>query len=285
MRPELTRLAVTICLPMVVAASGCCVAEGTRISTPAGERPVESLAVGDQVLCRADDGTMQIGAVGRIRKHVLLSCLRIRFGDGGELRVSPWHPVASRDGWTPAGQLSPGQEVRTPSGWASISSLQTKWGPVSVYDISVQPYPNFIANNVLVHNKSYVRASRPDELPGVWIGPSDGPYPTYRRMELRPDGTGVFANGPDDVYLISHWTTDRYASPTYGFHADLLPTRNACQCPATLSGEITSRSIRCRMSCWYGGLHVSLLRAETVATELEALRKATSSAATTQPKP
>jgi hypothetical protein len=157
--------------------------------------------------------------------------------------------------------------------------------PVNVYDISVQPYPNFIANNVLVHNKSYARVPGPDELPGAWIGQSDGGYPFFCRMELRPDGTGVFANGPDDVYRISHWTTDRYSSPTYGFHADLVPTRKDCQCPATLSGEIRPGSIRCRMSCWYIGLHVSLLRAETVAAELEALRKATSSAATTQPQP
>ena len=285
MRMRTTMLLVSTCLAAVVVASGCCVAEGTGILTPTGERPIESLAVGDQVLCLADDGTTQVGTVMRTQRHVLLSCLRIRLNDGHELRVSSWHPVATRDGWKNAGKLSPGIGVRTASGWATVSSVERQWGAVAVYDISVAPYPNFIASNVVVHNKSYPPAAlRPDELPGSWVGPTKSDWPYFCRMELRSDGTGVFANGPNDVYRIVRWTTEEYGWLSYGFRAELVATeKQQWAATATLSGKITDGGIRCRPSFWDAGLWATFMRAEHLTAELQRLRAATASVAPASP--
>jgi hypothetical protein len=285
MRRTCSLLLAAAWVAIAVSVGGCCVAEGTSIATPTGARAVESLTVGDEVLCLADDGTTRTGKVMRLRRHVLPWCLRIRFSDGGDLRVSPWHPIATRHGWTKAGELSRGMEVRgAGGGWVSITDIKTQWGPVRVYDVSVEPYPNFLANNVLVHNKSYPAAIPPGQLPGAWVGPTEGRHPDFCWMELHADGTGVFLNGPHDVYRITRWTIDRYTSPTYGFHAELLPTRDACcQKPGTLSGEVGWGTIRCRASFWYPGLHATLMRVEKLTAELEALRAAASSRATTAP--
>ena len=284
MRMRTTMLFVSTCLPILALASGCwCVAEGTNILTPTGARPIESLEVGDQVLSLADDGTTQIGTVMRTQRHTLLSCLRIRLSDGHELRVSQWHPVATRDGWKDAGKLSPGVGVRTTSGWAAVSSIERQWGAVDVYDISVEPYQNFIASNVVVHNKTYPRSLRADELPGSWVGPTDN-RPSFCRMELRSDGTGVFANGPHDVYRIVKWTTEEYDLPSYGFYAELQPAgKHHCQSPATLRGRINSETIRCRLSFWDGGRWATLMRAEDLTAELQELQEATGSVARDNP--
>ncbi len=285
MRMLTTMLLVSTCLPIIILASGCwCVAEGTDILTPTGARPIESLKVGDQVLSLADDGTTQVGTVMRTQRNTLLSCLRIRLSDGNELRVSQWHPVATRDGWKDAGKLSPGVGVRTTTGWASVSSVERQWGVVAVYDISVEPYQNFIASNVVVHNKSIARALRPDELPGSWVGPTKSNWPSYCRMELRSDGTGVFANSPYDVYRIVQWTTEEYDLPSYGFHAELQPAgKHHCQSPVTLRGEINSNTIRCRLSFWDAGRWATLRGAEDLTAELQELREATGSVAHDNP--
>lgn len=277
MRMLTTMLLVSTCLLVLVLFSGCwCVAEGTDILTPKGVRPIESLKVGDQVLSLADDGTTQVGTVMRMQRNTLLSCLRIRLSDGNELRVSQWHPIATRDGWKDAGKLSPGIGVRTINGWVTVSSVERQWGAVNVYDISIEPYQNFIASNVVVHNKSIARALRPDELPGSWVGPTKSNWPSFCRMELRSDGTGVFANSPYDVYRIVQWTNEEYSSPSYSFHAELQSTSiNQCRSTATLRGRITSDTIRCRLSFWDAGLWATLMRAEDLTAELQELQEQT----------
>ncbi len=78
-----------------------CFVAGTRIRTPAGERPVETLRPGDMVLTR-DDGPQPLRWIGRrrVRAEGAFAPIRIaagRLGAHGELWVSPLHRVLIRD--------------------------------------------------------------------------------------------------------------------------------------------------------------------------------------------
>lgn len=225
------------------ALGGCCVAEGTLVATPDGERPVESLAVGDKVLTVSPGGRVEPGRVVRIVRHISPGSLAMTTAEGRELRLTGWHPVATRSGWIGAGQLRRGQEVRTPSGWQRISAIRHVWGLTSVYDLTVLPNANFIAAGVLVHNKSYVRNLRPEELPGNWEGFAKGGAPgSYCRMELNKDGTGLFVVGdaPDKVNVlrITQWSTGEYkgGGDSYEFRAKLTHVRSGVA--ARLEGKI-----------------------------------------------
>ena len=70
-----------------------CLAEGTRVDTPSGPRPIERLAAGDQVIGYA--GTQ----VRILQKHCYLESsatrfLRIGFGDGAEVELCGMHRLA-----------------------------------------------------------------------------------------------------------------------------------------------------------------------------------------------
>jgi hypothetical protein len=78
-----------------------CFVAGTRIRTPSGEVPVESLVVGDLV-DTLDDGAQPLRWIGRGRAAAKgsLAPIRIRagtFGDHGTLMVSPQHRILIRD--------------------------------------------------------------------------------------------------------------------------------------------------------------------------------------------
>lgn len=88
-----------------------CLARGTRIDTPSGERAVETLRVGDVVWTRDAAGArvpaplVAIGATPVPRTHVVV---RLTLDDGRVALVSPGHPTA--DGRT-AGTLVRGDEL------------------------------------------------------------------------------------------------------------------------------------------------------------------------------
>jgi hypothetical protein len=88
-----------------------CLAEGTLIATPAGEVPVEQLAVGGQVLTSDGDGRVRVAVVVRIgsvavpASHVVV---RMTLTDGRSVIASPGHPLA--DG-RPIGSIRAGDTV------------------------------------------------------------------------------------------------------------------------------------------------------------------------------
>jgi len=229
---------------------GCCVVKGTMIATPTEERPIESIVVGDKVLSMSPHGNVEQGYVTKVRQHKAMTCLCITLDNGSCIRVTHLHPIATRTGWTKASRLTIGQEVQVEKGWTMIAMIRTEWGLVDVYDISVSPYANFIADGVIVHNKSYVAPLPPASLPGSWIG-SQGTWEAYRhacRMELYPDGTGLFAT-PEDIYRISGWSPGKDVSPnSYEFHALLEPLEcshvyDPCK-SIKIRGEIDWNTIR-----------------------------------------
>jgi len=132
-----------------------CVVQGTLVETPEGPRRVESLQVGDPVVTLGPSGP-ELGWVVAISRHHTLRHLEMRFSDGSALAVTPSHPIATGSRWQPAGTLEPGSAVLSASGNVQLTDVRVRYGPVTVYDLTVQPRPSFIANGVLVHNKGFI---------------------------------------------------------------------------------------------------------------------------------
>jgi len=130
-----------------------CVVAGTLVATPDGPRAIEALEVGDAVWCQAPDGARVAGEVTWTGSASASSHLLLRFAEGSELRVTDQHPLATPQGWSPAGELEPGARVLGEDGPLTLEAVERVAGRVGVHDLSVTPYANFFAGGVLVHNK------------------------------------------------------------------------------------------------------------------------------------
>lgn len=217
-----------LCVAMALGGCNSCVTEGTLIATPAGDRKVESLRAGDEVLTISTRGCVEPATVTHIAKHRALAYRTIETADGIVVRLTDQHPVRTISGWTNAGNLHVGQSVQTSSGWQRITHSRQHVGSVTVYDLTVEPNKNFIANGLVLHNKSFPQTVPPDKLPGNWAGFAINNYFTfYYRIELNADGTGLYGTryGVCDVglYRITKWSVGDYRwHAPYPFRAELI---------------------------------------------------------------
>lgn len=74
-----------------------CFPRGTMVTTTCGERPIESLRVGDFVV--TSSGSQRILRVGARKVDVLVE---LELSNGVKLRCTPEHPVFTSRGWIPA---------------------------------------------------------------------------------------------------------------------------------------------------------------------------------------
>ncbi len=129
-----------------------CVAEGTAIATPAGDVPVEHLAVGDEVLAYDVERRRPVTA----RVSAITDALRRDLVAVGPLRVTGEHPIWADGRWVNAEDLAPGATLLSaslaPLELARIERLPSK--PTRVFDLSVTWPHDYFAAGVLVHNKS-----------------------------------------------------------------------------------------------------------------------------------
>jgi hypothetical protein len=128
-----------------------CLAEGTPVLTPDGERAIEAIAVGDEVLSLGSGGALVRARVVRVKHRPPSPLLVLRLENGRELRVTANHPLQRRGAFKPAGELQPGDVVDTPSGEVAIASIADA-DAAPVYDLTVEPTHAFIAAGVAVHN-------------------------------------------------------------------------------------------------------------------------------------
>jgi hypothetical protein len=191
MKPRLIPVLVLLlaCVPL----AGCfppfnmgCIREGELIETTAGERPVETLRVGDEVSTGAG-----VGRVERIAVHEASGFIEVCLHDGRVLRVTAEHPVATGAGFVPAGVLSVGQSVRVREGEAEVTSVRTRRDAARVFDLTVDPGETFFVSGVLVHNKTVPLPLVREDLVGDWI--AVGPY-EVSRLTLRTDGSGTLSS-------------------------------------------------------------------------------------------
>ena len=140
-------------LALILLASPHCIVEGTPIDTPSGSCMIEDLMEGDEVWTQAPSGELQVGRVRAIHTAWSMAQRMIVLSDGRTLNATAQHPVATESGWKPAGQLETGESVWSRDGWSKVASVTHTGGLVRVFNLEVEPNPNFFANGVFVHNK------------------------------------------------------------------------------------------------------------------------------------
>ena len=150
---------------VVIMSARRCVLAGTAIETPGGPRLVETLRVGDAVLSVAGDGQRVEGVVVSVRRSVALRWKRVFLDGGATLDVTPPHPVATAAGWRAAGALAAGDVVRGAAGLTKVARVEDRVGLATVHDLSVEPGETFLAEGVLVHNKS--TSKRPPDIMAI----------------------------------------------------------------------------------------------------------------------
>lgn len=197
-----------------------CVVEGTPIDTPGGPRAIETLEVGDEVWTMGPGGARRTGQIRAIHPARADGHLEISVSGGFVLSVTPPHPVATSVGWTPASQLAPGDEVRTEEGLRAVTSVRDVSASVRVYDLEVEPNPNFYAGGVLVHNKSTNQRNASATLKTLATAQAD-----FRSNDRDEDGESAYwvadvrglysiraANG-EAIKLIERYTAGADSAP------------------------------------------------------------------------
>ncbi len=103
-----------------------CAPAGTMIVTDRGLRAIETIEVGDRVLTHRQR-FRSVRALSRTEFSGELVELRV---DTNVLRVTGNHPIRTRDGWTPAAALEPGDEIAAVNAKAEVGApLQAEQVP------------------------------------------------------------------------------------------------------------------------------------------------------------
>jgi hypothetical protein len=148
-----------------IADGGGCFVAGTPVATPQGERAIEELNVGDEVLTwdltrrelvRTAVTEFQRHEGGDAREVLELT------GEYGTVRVTPEHRFFDGLQWTPAAELTHALHVKlkqlVPEGYEAESRTAPLYGRMldgshDVYNIHVaHPDHNYIAAGYVVHN-------------------------------------------------------------------------------------------------------------------------------------
>jgi hypothetical protein len=135
---------------------GGCFPAGTKIRTPDGERPIESLSEGTEIVAVTGEGKPVTASV-RFRAERTGVPIELST-DGGRLRVTSDHPLAVPGGtFRRAGDLSPGDPVlifrdgKTTS--ATIREIDRGSAEAPVFHLAVGEPHTFVADGFVAHNK------------------------------------------------------------------------------------------------------------------------------------
>jgi hypothetical protein len=128
----------------------------TTVATPSGAIAIANLKVGDQVLAydtkTGQTGPHTVEAV-MAKTDPVVEHLQM---DSGLIETTPNHPFFTMDrGWVEAGNLKPGEKVRTDTGTdATVVSFTLESTPTTMWDITVDGAHDFFVGTgaVLVHN-------------------------------------------------------------------------------------------------------------------------------------
>jgi hypothetical protein len=140
-----------------------CFPAGTLVATTRGEKPIERVQVGDQVLTEdPKTGKVEAEAVQAVRHDPPTWVMAIGLADGSTIEVTPEHPFWVDSGanfvgpgWLQAGDLRIGDQLRTANGTdATVVSLRYHVANVEVYTLTLGQNHDFFTGSarVLVHN-------------------------------------------------------------------------------------------------------------------------------------
>lgn len=137
-----------------------CLVSDTLVKTPVGNRKVEDLEVGDEVITPLGGKA----TVTKVSKRLADSLVTFSAA-GRTLRCTPEHPILTQDGYKPASELTLLDSVAVQFEITSepclllrkITDLQREslMESVWVHNFSCEPFEAYIANGMAVHNCAY----------------------------------------------------------------------------------------------------------------------------------
>ena len=197
---------------------GACFAAGTKLWTPDGYRNVEDIQPGEMVFARDEfdpDGPIEAKVVeakfertGRV--------LHLHLPDGKLIRTTPEHPFfVYVKGWTEAGALEAGDEIRTGSGWTTVEEVFDTGCYETVYNLRVAEWHTYFvgeqgwsfvawAHNAACGSDLYVAKNDSD--------PTGATYTVYSRI----DGTKWLDNKGNEVSKSSAADAKKYVESQVG---------------------------------------------------------------------
>jgi RHS repeat-associated protein/MYXO-CTERM domain-containing protein len=147
----------------------CCFAAGTQVLTEAGERPIETIEIGDRVLSRdADTGEIAMHEVVWLKppadSPIVAVTVRNDKGDAETLRTTTEHVFwAEKRGWLRVADLQPGDQLVSAAGGRFIvTALQQSANVERVYNFEVEGTHTYFVGSahVLVHNSCADRIAK-----------------------------------------------------------------------------------------------------------------------------
>lgn len=179
-----------------------CIASGARVATPHGPWPIEDLEVGDTIYCFDEQSGERHETRITARRKATRECVRLKTSSGQELVVTSDHPIYDPvEGiYTHAGDWVLGKrdtlwvlgDEETPFFHERVEIAEIDAGLHEVFDLSVEhELHNFVANGILVHNKSVGPYGPP---PGSAV--SD-PRCDETDARIKPEDFGAFSQVTD----------------------------------------------------------------------------------------
>ena len=159
-----------------IAGCAACFAAGTLVAVPGGMQPIQALHVGDTVLAENPaTGVVEPEPVEAVIQDPVSPLLAVQLSDGSAITVTADHPFWVDSGalftgpnWLAAGQLLPGDRLRTAQGAdTTVAGVRRGVGQAVVYTLTVAKDHTFFVGDarVLVHNancaRSLVKSVRP----------------------------------------------------------------------------------------------------------------------------
>jgi predicted lipid-binding transport protein (Tim44 family) len=131
---------------------GGCFAAGTLVATPSGERAIEELALGDEVLAPEADGALCTTTVQGL--YLNFTPLLTLHTDRGMLGTTAEHPLlGDGGGFARADAFEVGDRLVCAGGLATIERIEAGTDPVPVFNLSVGGPHAFFADGFVAHNK------------------------------------------------------------------------------------------------------------------------------------
>lgn len=179
-----------------LALAGCsmdsCFVRGTRVLTPNGFEPIESLGVGDEIVSYSLSEKRTVRrAVLAVHRAIVRETRRVEVAGGVVIAgVTPTHPMYSleAEAFLPAGRLVAGSDVAlfrdgAPAVLARVTAVVATEHPtpdIEVWNLSVDgPDQTYFADGVLVHNKTYLAPYCATDHVKIEVVPVDEPAGKY----------------------------------------------------------------------------------------------------------
>jgi hypothetical protein len=158
-KPTFTEIVPPLFQPNYQTVSNSCFAAGTPVRTLDRPRPIESLKIGDLVLCQdTTTGALVFQPVLRVFHNRPAPTLKVDLGHGGSIVATAIHRFwRTGKGWAMARELKPGDVVRTLGGVATVARV-TAAEVQPVYNLEVAEGHSFFVGDAsaLVHDNSLV---------------------------------------------------------------------------------------------------------------------------------